>query len=186
MHRWGARILGLGLPLMLLAGCAREEPRSASIPQARGPAPQAIPETIAPSSAATPAAYVASASSIELFEIMSSELALQRARTKRVREFAEMVLNTHKGASMQLSLAGRRLNLLPSASLSPTHQAMLNQLRTAPDFDSLYRRLQVAVHQDALRIHSSYAALGASPTLRPVAQSMVPVFRRYLRLLRYL
>ena len=109
MHRWGARILGLGLPLMLLAGCTREEPRSSSIPQARAPAPQAIPETIAPSSAATPAAYVASASSIELFEIMSSELALQRARTKRVREFAEMVLNTHKGASMQLSLAGRSL-----------------------------------------------------------------------------
>jgi putative membrane protein len=117
---------------------------------------------------------------------LTSALARPRARTKRVREFAEMILSIHKGASMQLSLAGRRLNLLPSASLSPTHQALLNQLRAAPDFDSVYRRQQVAVHQDALRIHSNYAALGASPTLRPVAQSLVPVFRRYLRLLRYL
>jgi putative membrane protein len=178
--------MGLGLPLVLLAGCTREEPRSASIPQPRAPSPQAIPDTIAPASAATPAAYVASASSIELFDILTAELALPRARTKRVREFAEMILSIHKGASMQLSLAGRRLNLLPSASLSPTHQALLNQLRAAPDFDSVYRRQQVAVHQDALRIHSNYAALGASPTLRPVAQSLVPVFRRYLRLLRYL
>lgn len=184
MRRLGARLLGLGLPFALLAGCAREEPRIASVP--RTSAPQRMPETITPGTAATPAAYVASASSIELFEILSSELAVQRARTKRVREFAEMVLDTHKGASMQLSLAGRRLNLLPSATLSPTHQAMFDQLRAAADFDSVYRRQQLAVHQDALRIHGNYAALGASPTLRPVAESMVPVFRRYLRLLRYL
>ena len=183
MRRMGAKLLALGL-FGLLPGCAREEPKTASVP--RAPAPQPIPQDIAPSAAVTPATYIASASSIELFEILSSELALQRARTKRVREFAQMILDTHKGASMQLSLAGRRLNLLPSATLSPSHEAMLNQLRVAPDFDGLYRRQQVAVHQDALRIHGNYAALGASPTLRPVAQSMVPVFRRYLRLLRYL
>jgi putative membrane protein len=185
MHRLGAKLLALGLPFVVLAGCAHQELQTVSTSGARAVA-RPIPETIAPTAAATPAAYIASASSIELFEILSSELALKRARTKRVREFAEMVLDTHKGASMQLSLAGRRLNLLPSATLSPTHESMLNQLRAAPDFDGLYRRQQLAVHQDALRIHSSYAALGASPTLRPVAQSMVPVFRRYLRLLRYL
>jgi putative membrane protein len=185
MHRMGARLLALGL-LVLAAGCARQEAKVASVPQPRAPMPQSVPQDIAPGAAVTPAAYIASASSIELFEILSSELALQRARTRRVREFAQMILDTHKGASLQLSLAGRRLNLLPSATLSPSHQAMLDQLRLAPDFDGLYRRQQLAVHQDALRIHGNYAALGASPTLRPVAQSMVPVFRRYLRLLRYL
>jgi hypothetical protein len=37
-----------------------------------------------------------------------------------------------------------------------------------------------------VRVHGNYASLGASPTLRPVAAAMLPVFQRYLRLLRYL
>jgi putative membrane protein len=97
-----------------------------------------------------------------------------------------MVLEAHMGASMQLSLAGRRLDLLPVATLSPTHQAMFDRLQQAADFDALYRRQQLAVHRDAVRVHGNYASLGASPTLRPVAAAMLPVFQRYLRLLRYL
>lgn len=103
-----------------------------------------------------------------------------------MRDFASAVLDAHKGASMQLSLAGRRLNLLPSATLSPTHRAMMDELRSASDFDSVYRKQQIAVHRDALAVHRSYAALGTSPTLRPVAASLVPVFQRYLRVLGYL
>jgi len=93
------------------------------------------------------------------------------------------VFEAHKGASMQLSLAGRRLNLLPSATLGPAHQAMMVELRSASDFDSAYVKQQIAVHRDALAVHRNYAALGASPTLRPVATSLVPLFQRYLRLL---
>src|SRR5205085_7842482 len=92
----------------------------------------------------------------------------------------------HKGTSAQLSLAGRRLNLLPSATLDAKRQAMFDALNAAPDFDSLYRQQQLAVHQEALTLHRNYAARGTSPTLRPVAAAMVPVIERHLRLLRYL
>lgn len=185
MRGAGAKLIALGIPLILLAGCGSKEEHvaSASLPSLP---PSEAPDLVVPGAALPTATYVASASSIELFEIQSAELALQRARTKRVREFAAMVIESHRGASMQLSLAGRRLNLLPSATLSPTHQAMIDELRSTPDFDSVYRRQQVAVHRDALAVHRNYAALGASPTLRPVAASLVPVFQRYLRLLRYL
>lgn len=178
-----AKLIVFTIALALLAGCARKEqvPTPAAIPS---PPAREVPERVA---AALPSAlYVASAASIELYQIRSAELALQRARTKRVREFASMLLESHKGASMQLSLAGRRLNLLPSARLSPLHQAMIDQLRAASDFDSLYRRQQIAIHRDAIAVHRNYAALGTSPTLRPVAASLVTVFQRYLRLLRYL
>jgi putative membrane protein len=183
MRRIDARLLAIA-PL-ILAGCASGERRAAPAPLP-AKVSSAIPREIAPQSAVTAAAYVASASSIELFEIMSSELALKRARTRRVREFAQMVLEAHMGASMQLSLAGRRLDLLPVATLSPPHQAMFDRLQQAADFDALYRRQQLAVHRDAVRVHGNYASLGASPTLRPVAAAMLPVFQRYLRLLRYL
>ena len=79
-----------------------------------------------------------------------------------------------------------RLDILPSATLDPQHQAMLNQLRSSANFDALYRQQQIAVHRDALALHSAYSTRGASPTLRPVAQAAVAVVQRHLRLLNYL
>jgi putative membrane protein len=129
---------------------------------------------------------VANASSIDLFIIGSSELALQRSSNPRVHEVAQMMIAAHKGTSAQLSLEGRRLNLLPSASLSARHQAMLNALEQAPNFDAVYRSQQMAVHQEGLALHRQYAARGTSPTLRPVAAVVLPIFQRDLRLLQYL
>src|SRR3954462_9760288 len=124
----------ISFAVLLLVGCAREQPRVAPPSQARRPPPH-----LAPSATITPAQYVASASSIDLFIIGSSELALQRSTNGRIREFAQMMVTAHKGTSAQLSLEGRRLNLLPSATLSPRHQAMLNALASSSGFDALYR-----------------------------------------------
>ncbi len=97
-----------------------------------------------------------------------------------------MMIAAHKGTSAQLSFAGRRLNLLPPATLDPKRQALLEQLRSSADFDRLYREQQSTVHVEALALHRSYAARGTSPTLRPVASAMVPIIERHIRLLRYL
>ena len=53
----------------------------------------------------------------------------------------------HQGTSAQLSFGGRRLNLLPSATLLPAHQALFDELSASGDFDATYRRQQIAVHQ---------------------------------------
>ena len=178
-----ATITALCFPMLLLAACAREEPRPAppSRPSAR-PAPRGVP----PGPALSASAYMASASSIDLYEIRSSELALQRSSSARIREFATMMIQAHKGTSSQLSFAGRRLNLLPSAALNARHEALLTQLGSAADFDSVYRQQQRAVHQEALALHADYAARGTSPTLRPVAEAIRSVVERHIRLLRYL
>lgn len=136
--------------------------------------------------AVSAATYVATAGSIDLFIIRSSELALSRSPTRSVREIAAMMIDAHKGTSGELSLAGRRLNLLPSAILLPRQQAMLDQLQSAANFDGLYRQDQLDVHRQALLLHSSYAASGASPTLRPVAAAAVPIIQREMKLLSLL
>jgi putative membrane protein len=170
--------------LMLIAGCAgSEQPRGTAPPYARGgsthrPVPGGV--------AVTPAEYVAQTSSIELFLIGASELALRKSANARTREFAQIEIAAHKGTSAQLSLEGRRLNLLPSATLSPRHQAMLNALEQGTDFDALYRLDELNAHQDAEALHSRYAAGGSSPTLRPVAAVILPIIQRHLRMLKYL
>ena len=81
-------------------------------------------------------------------------------------------------------MAGRRLNLLPTATLDPEHQARLDALIATSDFDSTYRDQQNIVLQEALRLHSNYAKAGQSPTLRPVAVNAENVMRANLQALR--
>lgn len=126
--------------------------------------------------------FVGRSASIDLFVIGSSKLALQRSASPRIRDFARSEIRSHEGLAAQLSLAGRRLNLLPSASLLPEHQAMLNQLQAAGDFDGTYRRQQQAIHQQALALQANYAARGQSPTLRPVAAAAARTAREHLAL----
>jgi putative membrane protein len=130
------------------------------------------------------AAYVAAASSIDLFEMKSAELALQRAQDPGNRAFAERALNAHRGTSAQLSYAGRRLNLLPSASLNPDHQAMLDALAATSDFDNTYRAQQGIVVEEGVRLHGNFARSGNSPTLRPIAENAENVMRANLQALR--
>jgi putative membrane protein len=148
------------------------------------PPPRRAPSvSAAPQRAATAAAYVATAAAIDLFVIRSSELALQRSPSQRVRDVASMLIADHKGDAAQLSFAGRRLNLLPSATLPPKYEALLGRLQSAADFDSIYRQEQLQVQREALALNSNYSRYGRSPTLRPVAAAAVPVIQRHLRLL---
>jgi putative membrane protein len=159
-----------------LAGCA------SNAPQPSRPAPRPVTQQ-APVSAAT---YVAQAASIDLFVIRSSELALVRSGSAQIRDVAGRMIVAHQGTSAQLSLAGRRLDLLPSASMLPQHEAMYDDLQSSGDFDAAYIRLQRAIHGAALSLHSSYAAGGGSATLRPVAANAAAVERGHLEMLRSL
>ena len=177
MRRLGA----LAVAALLLSGCAT---RPAPIPQRQPPRPAPAPLPIpAPVS---PATYVSQAASIDLFVIRSSELALVRSPNARIRYAAGRLIAAHQGTAAQLSFAGRRLNLLPPASMLPQQQAMYDELETAGDFDAAYLRLQRAVHGAALALHGSYAANGTSPTLRLVAQNAAAVERSHLDMLRRL
>ncbi len=129
-------------------------------------------------------AYVAMASSIDLFQVKAAELALQRTHDPSNRALAERALSAHQGTSAQLSFAGRRLNLLPTATLNPEHQAMLNELSATSDFDNVYRSQQNVVLQEGVRLHANYAKSGSSPTLRPVAANAENVMRANLQALR--
>ena len=168
--------LAAGVSILSLAACGTGEP-----PRSGAGSRSAPPIVIRP---LFPADYMAAASSTDLYEIRSSELALTRARHPHHRDFARMMISAHTGTSAQLSFAGRRLNLLPAARLLPRHQAMLDELTAAPDFDAVYHRQQIAVHEAALKLHGDFAARGESPTLRAVARNTVPIVRRHLEAMR--
>jgi putative membrane protein len=176
MRQYEKVILIGGIATLALAGCVGTT-RPASAPPPRAPVViRGIPMQAAP--------YVAAASSIDLYEIKSSQLAQTRAGDARLRDFAMMMVSAHQGLAAQLSLAGRRLNLLPSAQLLPEHQRMIDTLESTMDFDATYRGQQIQVHEEALKLHSDFASRGESPTLRPVAANAASIERAHLARLR--
>ena len=182
MRAMNLSLLAFGLPLLVI-GCGGGE-RVPSRPPA--PATYSAATAVTAGPAISAAAYLSNAASIDLFEIRSANVALQRSADPRTREFANMMIAAHRGTASQLSMAGRRLNLLPGAHLNAKHEAMMAQLVAANDFDAAYRRLQLQVHEEALSLHRSFAARGASPTLRPVAANALAIIERHIRMLRSL
>src|SRR5687768_5615475 len=108
----------------LLAGCAPKQPTPPPTPPVR-PVP--------PAAALDPESFMAFTASSALFAVQASRMAEARGSTNKIKKFAQQVVVDHTGIGAQLSFAGRRIDLLPSARPLPEHQAMLERLATASD-----------------------------------------------------
>ena len=166
------------LAALTMAGCATRQPVPVEPARPSRPAPVAA--------ALSPERYMAVAGSSALLSLRSAELARQRTRNPALRAFAANSIVEQGGIGAQLSFAGRRINLLPAASLLPAHQAMYDALAAAGDFDAVYLAQQRTVHEAAYSVHRSFARSGISATLRPVARMAEPVLQRALEALRRL
>lgn len=163
-----------GATLIGIAGCAPRRP----------PAPPPVQPPVAPP-AARPlpsSAYLMKAASIDLYEIQAGELAQQRSGQAALRAYGRRMIEEHRGLAAQLSMAGRRLNLLPPRTLQPEQQQWLSQLAataSSEHFDATYRQQQIVAHDQSYRIHAAYESGGDSATLRMVAKNAATVEREH-------
>ena len=177
MKRLAVRVASV-LSCAAVAGCAssdRSGPASPSRPARVSP----VVKTAAPSASD----YVGRAGSLDLFVLRSSELAVQRASSAKVREAAQSTIAVHQGTSAQLAFASRRLGLTVSPVLQPSEQQLLDQLQNSFEFDRTYASQQKLVQRRALELHQAYAAKGSSPTLKPVASFVVTRLRSHQRVI---
>jgi len=129
---------------------------------------------------------MAFAASSALFGVQASRMAEARGSTSKIKRFASQVVMDQTGIGAQLSFAGRYIDLLPSSRPLPAHQAMLERLATASDFDGTYRALLARVLREAASAHRAFETSGDSPTLRPVARYAAPVCEKNLAALQKL
>jgi len=168
VNRWLGRAITM-TAVLALAGCA-------SKPAAPPPSPTFVLPSMA--AALTPAVYMALASTSSLFAIRASELALERSSNSGTRSAAQAIIADQGGVGSQLSFAGRRLDLLPSAALTDAQAAELERLRQSGNFDADYRKAVSDTLASALEAHRAFASAGSSPTLRPVAEMAAPVTKK--------
>lgn len=129
------------------------------------------------------APYVMAAGKSDLFEINSSQIAMQKSQNPAVKRFATMLIRHHQKTTAATMAAARKAGMTPTPpALDPGAAASINELQTASaaDFDRVYLMQQVPAHQAALDLHKGYAADGDQAPLRASAKKAVPIVQQHL------
>jgi len=142
-------------------------------------------------SATTPSTpdFVKKAAISDMFEIRSSELALNKKVTAD-RTFAKTMIHDHTETSEQLKglVKSGEVKAEVPADLDSEHQQMLDQLgkESGASFDKDYDQMQLKGHEEAVALFKSYAENGDDPALKRWAAKTLPHLEHHLAMAKKL
>lgn len=136
------------------------------------------------------AEYVRQSALIDMFEVNSSRLALQKSQDPAIREFAQQIVNERGDAADTLSTAVKSGNVdvtVPHALDAPRQQRMDNlHAKSGIAFDQAYVQAQLQGHLNALDLQRAYAQSGDNPSLKELASQTAPAVQSHLAKLEVL
>jgi putative membrane protein len=133
--------------------------------------------------------YVGKAAAGDLFEIESSQLALETSKNEGVVAFARMMIEDHTRMvdALKEVVVGSGLDIpIPTAPEGDEAQRLVALRAAGDDFDRQYVGLQLQAHEQALTLHEAYAESGENAELRAIATTAVPVVTAHLEEIRRL
>ena len=180
----------LAAPLLVLTACTETTTAQTPIPTTPVPAPAvqcglsaaAIAVNPNPALSTTDTCFAQQAAMSDLFEIRSSELALERSSNAAVKEFAQTIINDHKEASAKLKTRADALKLALPTDVDAPKLADLQALgvKKGEAFDRAYAAVQVNAHVDAVNLFTNYAAKGQNADLKAHATETLPHLQHHL------
>lgn len=131
--------------------------------------------------AMAPQEFVNNAASGGLFEVQSSELALERSQTPAVQEFAQMMINDHTKANEELKTIAEGKGLtVPTEIAGPPAQHMeAVQAAEGDNFDQVYMQHQAQAHQETIAMFQAQAQNGEDPDLQAFAEKTLPTLNAH-------
>lgn len=122
-----------------------------------------------------PEAYLDLAYRSGLAEIQSSQLALQKASTQDVRDFAQKMVSDHTVANQKIEALAAQKGFQLSRQVSPVDQAAAADLErfTGTDFDKMYMDMNAVMHAKALRLTQEQARNGKDADVKGLADQSV-------------
>jgi len=172
--------------LTLLAAC-NERGASPAVDKAQDMAAAPVGQASAATLGAnTVSAYVPNAAMGDLYEIMASDIALERSQNAEVKRLATMIKTDHTDASNKFKaiLASMNPPMTPPAGLDERRQGLIDNLRSAgaADFDRVYLDQQIAAHTEALTLHRGFSDNTEAAPLAAHARSVAPKIEGHLRM----
>lgn len=148
-----------------------------ALAQTQGSSPATGPTAMAP------AQFVQTAAVANMFEIQSSRLALERAQTPAVKQFAQEMIKDHTDAATKLKAAARKASAdiqVPTA-LDQEHKQKLDELtqQKGSQFEQGYINAQVQAHDQAVVLFTAYSTGGTQPDLKAFAMETLPTLQHH-------
>ncbi|MBB1497074.1 DUF4142 domain-containing protein [Paracoccus sp. MC1862] len=133
--------------------------------------------------AIAPQDFVNSAASGGMFEVQSSELALERSQTPAVQEFARMMIADHSAANEELKAVaeGKGLTVPTEIAGPPAEHMSAVQAAEGEAFDQTYMQHQVQAHEETIMMFQAEAQNGSDPDLRAFAEKTLPTLNAHLQ-----
>lgn len=106
--------------------------------------------------------FVEKASLSDMYEIEASKIALERSQVQAIKNYAQMMVDSHIATSAELKPLATAASVIPPTALDNDHMNKLEDLRkaSAEDFDDKYIDQQTDAHENALNLLKDFAANG--------------------------
>jgi putative membrane protein len=138
---------------------------------------------MAPAAAASATTFVPTAASANLFEIESSQLALEHGQSAKVKDFAKQMVSDHKQAATKMKQALAEAKIAaPPEKLNAKDQKVYDKLKAAKGsaFDKAYIEAQYNAHVEAVNLFATYAKNGDNPRIKALASELLPTLQMHL------
>ena len=127
--------------------------------------------------------FVKEAASSDMFEIQSSQLAVERATDEKVKTYAQQMIADHQKTSTEMKSMIQAANLkveIPT-ELLPTHQKLLDGLKAlnGADFNRRYVEAQATAHKDTVNLFERYGKGGEDEQLKTWANKTLPSLQHH-------
>ena len=126
------------------------------------------------------------AATTDLFEIQSSQLALEQSQNAEIRAFAEQMIADHTATSQALAaiITQAALPITLPTGVDTTQAQKMEDLytRRGEDFDASYVRWQRQTHEAAVALFTSYAEAGDQEQLKAFAAQNLPALQMHLEM----
>ena len=126
--------------------------------------------------------FVNQAASGGLFEVQSSELALQKSQDANVQEFAKQMVADHTANNQELIATAQAEGLTVPTQISSPQAELMQTIQGAEGdaFDSAYVQAQTTAHETAVTLYQTYAQGGDNQALVAYAQKSLPALQQHL------
>jgi putative membrane protein len=128
--------------------------------------------------------FVNAAAISDMYEVTAGKIAVQRAQSPAVKDFAQKMVDAHTETTNKLKgiLAGNNISVTPPAHVDDRRQGMLDNLRgaKAQDFDHRYISQQIAAHKEADILMRGYAKDGDNAAIKDFAATTDKAVRMHL------
>jgi putative membrane protein len=143
--------------------------------------------TVAPALAALSSAdksFATEAAKGGLAEVELGQLALQKATSPQVKQFAQRMVTDHTQANQELMQLARSQNLDLPAQLDAKHKSDIDRLRglSGSAFDTAYMQHMLQDHNKDVADFQKQAQSGSDPALKSFAQKYLPTLQQHLQL----